>query len=54
MKMSTIRGMAIGMMLGSAACYGYSMMDNRTQRKLKRFANGTANKMMCKISDWLG
>lgn len=52
MKMSTLRGMACGMLIGSAACACYGMMNNRAQRKLKRMASCAAHRMTAAVSDW--
>lgn len=52
MKTSTLRGMACGMLIGSAACACYSMMSGHAQRKLKRMAHCTAHRMMSAVSGW--
>lgn len=54
MKMSTLRGMAIGVLLSSAACACCDMMSCHTRRKLKRMAHSTAHRMMSMVGRWLG
>lgn len=53
MKMSTLRGMAYGVLLSSAVCACYGMMPGHTQRKLKRTVNGAAHRMMTRVCEVL-
>ncbi len=53
-RLSTIRGIAMGMMVGSAACAAYTMMNPRAQKKLRRMASATARKMTDKVNCWFG
>ena len=53
MKMSTLRGMAYGLLVSSAACACYGMMPAHTRRKLKRMANSATQKMMTQVAEIL-
>ena len=55
MKMiSTARGMAVGLLIGSAACAAYGMMNQSSQKKLKKKVGALAHRAADKAVAWYG